>query len=111
MQPPASTATGWVHDSALTRTIIVLEAGETDANVKASKQELAHGGRANQELAAGGRGFNQDVEANYREENKDLDAAYRRLDTLLADPAGRVSRGDMVRFIQEGELIGQGGGQ
>lgn len=101
VQPQASSLSGWVHDSALTRKTIKLEAGEADANVKASKQELA----------AGGRGFNDEVEAKFREENEDLNAAYRRLDTLLADPGGRVSHGDMVRFIQEGELIGQGGGQ
>ena len=98
VKPEASSITGWVHDSALTRKTIKLEAGETDANVQASKQELA----------AGGRGFNQEVEDKFREENEDLDAAYRQLDQLQADPAGRVSQAQIIRFIRDGELASRG---
>jgi len=101
VQPEMSAITGWMHASALTKETIVLAAGETDENVKASKQELA----------AGGRGFNKDVEEKFREDNQDLDAAYRQLDQLTADPATRVSDAEIVRFMREGELIGQGGGQ
>lgn len=101
VQPEASAVTGWMHVSALTEKTILLQAGETDANVKASKQELA----------AGGRGFNQEVEDKFREENKDLDAAYRQLDALLAAPNGHVTQAEIARFMREGELAQNGGGQ
>lgn len=98
----ASPVAGWMHASALTKKEVKLEAGESDANVQASQEELA----------AGGRGFNQEVEDKFREENKDLDPAYRKLDRLLADPAGRSSLSEIVRFMREGGLMRQpGGGQ
>jgi len=93
-------AQGWMHISALTKTRIKLEAGESDANIQASKEEQA----------AGGRGFNQEVEDKFREENEDLEAAYQLLDRITQDPAGRASRAEILRFMREGELEGPAGG-
>lgn len=97
-QEPA--VTGWMHASALTKTKIKLDAGETDVNVQASKEELT----------AGGRGFNQEVEDKFRQENDELEAAYKLLDRLVADPAGRVSRAEMILFMREGGLTDKPGG-
>jgi SH3-like domain-containing protein len=101
VQPASSAVTGWMHVSALTEKKIKLEAGETDENVQASKQELA----------LGGRGFNKDVEDQFRTDNADLDAAYSELDRLTADPAGRSSYAEISKFMREGELTARGGGQ
>ena len=56
-------ATGWIHESALTEKRIKLQAGEEDAEVAASSGELA--------LA--GKGFNSKVEAEFKNKNKDID--------------------------------------
>ncbi len=102
VEAEAPAVTGWMHASALTKTKIKLDAGETDVNVQASKEELT----------AGGRGFNQEVEDKFREENEELEAAYKLLDQLVADPAGRVSRADVIRFMRDGGLTDKpGGGQ
>jgi SH3-like domain-containing protein len=92
--------TGWMHASALTKTKIKLDAGETDANIQANKEELT----------AGGRGFNQEVEDKFREEHEELEAAYKLLDRMVDAPAGRVSRTDMIRFMRDGELTAPPGG-
>ncbi len=95
-------AAGWMHASALTKTKIRLDAGETDVNVQASQEELT----------AGGRGFNQEVEDKFREENEELEAAYKLLDRLVKDPAGQVSRAEMIQFMHDGTLTDKpGGGQ
>lgn len=101
VKPETTSNTGWMHISALTEKPIKLEAGESDENVKASEQELA----------AGGRGFNKDVEDKFRKDHEDLDAAYRKLDQLCADPARQASLSQVIRFMREGELIEQEGGQ
>lgn len=103
VRPETSSVTGWMHASALTRQEIKIVAGETDAVVTASRQELAAGGRG---------GFNQEVEDTFRHENDELEASYLKLDRLIADPAGQASLGEIVRFMREGELTNQtGGGQ
>jgi SH3-like domain-containing protein len=91
---------GWMHASALTKTRIKLEAGESDVNVQASQEELT----------AGGRGFNQEIEDKFREENEELEASYKLLDRLIKDPAGRASLGQMIRFMREGKLKDRLGG-
>jgi hypothetical protein len=101
VRPQTSSVTGWMHASALTKKEIKLEAGDTDANVKASQQELAAGGRG---------GFNQEVEDTFRHEHAELEPAYQKLDRLMADPAGQASLGEIVRFMREGELMNQNGG-
>ncbi len=97
-QEPA--VAGWMHASALTKSKIKLEAGETDANVKANQEELT----------AGGRGFNQEIEDKFREENEELEAAYKLLDRLVKEPAGRVSRAETIGFMRDGELKNWPGG-
>jgi len=91
---------GWMHASALTKTKIKLDAGETDANVRANREELT----------AGGRGFNQEVENKFREDHEELESGYERLDRLVNDPAGGVSLAEMIRFMREGELKPPAGG-
>ncbi len=101
VRPVEQYVDGWMHVSALTEKKIVIEAGENDANVDASKQELVYAGR----------GYNQEVEDKFREEHEDLDQAYSKLDRLLADPRGKVTREQIMRFMREGELDGNGGGR
>ena len=102
VQPESSSVSGWMHASALTKKEINLQAGDTDANVKASQQELT----------AGGRGYDEAIEREFRKDHKELEASYQQLDRLLADPNGRASLGEIVRFMREGELSARpGGGQ
>ncbi len=102
VQPEATDLTGWMHVSALTEKTIKLEAGENDENVKASKQELAAGGRG---------GFTQEVEDTFRNSHEELEASYLRLDQLTSDPSRHTSRNEVLRFMREGQLQGQGGVQ
>lgn len=100
VQAEASGAEGWMHASALTKKEINLKAGDDDANVKASKEELT----------AGGRGYNQAIEDKFREDHAELEAAYKLLDRMTADQAWRSSRPEMIRFMNDGELKGKTGG-
>jgi hypothetical protein len=100
VQAAQAPAEGWMHISALTKTKIKLDAGEDDANVRASKEEQA----------AGGRGFNQEIEDKFRENNEELEAAYRLLDRVTQDPARRASRAEILRFMREGGLTKENGG-
>lgn len=100
VQAQASGAAGWMHTSALTKKEINLEAGDTDANVKASKEELT----------AGGRGYNQEIENKFREDNQELESAYKQLDRMTAGQAWRASRTDVLRFMNDGHLSGKTGG-
>lgn len=100
VQPESSAITGWMHASALTKKEINLQAGDTDANVKASQQELT----------AGGRGYDVAIEREFRKGHEELEPAYRQLDRLLADPNGQASLSEIVRFMREGELMSRAGG-
>jgi len=100
VQPESSPVVGWMHASALTKQQINLHAGETDADVKASQQELT----------AGGRGYDEAIERAFRKDHKELEASYQQLDRLLADPAGRASLSEAVRFMRGGELSARAGG-
>lgn len=56
-------ATGWIHNSALSRKKIVMTAG----------QQTAQTGASSDELALAGKGFNSDVEAKFKADHKDID--------------------------------------
>ncbi len=101
VETEAQAVTGWIHASALTKKAINLEAGETDENVDANREDLALGGRGV---------FTQEVEDHFREEHDELEAAYKLLDQLVSDPARRASREEMIRFLREGELKARPGG-
>jgi len=100
IQTDEPAASGWIHATALTKKEINLEAGDTDTNVKASKEELT----------AGGRGYNQEIENKFREENQDLESGYKLLDRVTIDPTRQASRTEVMLFMRSGELNGKAGG-
>lgn len=89
------TATGWMHQSALTRQRIRLRAGEQEAEVRASSGEQA--------LA--GKGFNKDVEEAFKAKNRNANYAW--VDQMVEF---RVSPEQMRAFLQQGRLQGGQGG-
>lgn len=87
---------GWIHQSALTRKRVVLNAGGAAAPVAASGQEVA--------LA--GKGFNAEVESKYSQSHKDTDyAAVNRMEQVMITPQ------DMAGFMKEGGLRPVEGGE
>jgi len=81
--------TGWVNESALTKSKIVLKAGAEDVNRAASGEELA--------LA--GKGFNSDVEADFKSKNSNIDFTWiDRMEKIV------VNDQDAVEFLKEGGL-------
>lgn len=85
---------GWLHESALTRTRVVLSAGAQDVDAAATHDELA--------LA--GKGFTQQVEDQTRRENPQLD--YARVDWMerLKQPPERLAQ-----FLERGGVRPQEG--
>lgn len=81
--------TGWVHGSALTAKRIKMTAGDQDAKVAASGDEMA--------LA--GKGFNKDVEADFKAKNAAIDYTW-------VDSMGNmiVTPRAVVNFVNDGEL-------
>ena len=94
MRISAPEITGWVHNSALSSKRIVLSAGQEQAKVSASGDELA--------LA--GKGFNSDVEAQFKARNRNVDFAW--VDRMERT---RVSPEEMRDFLQKGGLKSAGG--
>lgn len=81
--------TGWVNESALTKSKIVLKAGADDVSRSASGEELA--------LA--GKGFNSDVEADFKAKNSNIDFTWiDRMQKIV------VSDQEAVSFLKEGGL-------
>ncbi|MDD5678010.1 MAG: SH3 domain-containing protein [Kiritimatiellae bacterium] len=86
---------GWMHTSALSSKKIVLAAGQKQANVAASGDELA--------LA--GKGFNSDVEAQFKAGHKDIDFTWiNRMEKI------RISAAEMQVFLQNGGVTPKEGG-
>jgi len=86
---------GWIHESALTTKQVVLNPG-------AQTQSAA----SSQEIALAGKGFNSDVEAQYRRSNARIDYAWvNRMETF------RVSREQMISFLEEGRVKPLEGGK
>ncbi len=81
--------TGWIHESALSRTRIQLTAGADDVSRTATGEEIA--------LA--GKGFNSQVEAEFKDKNQTIDFTWiDRMETFKATDAA------IVRFVTEGGL-------
>lgn len=87
---------GWMHSGALTEKAIILRPGAEDVALAASSDEIA--------LA--GKGFNKQVEGEFRVRNPDID--FTQIDEL---EKVTVTPDQMRIFIEEGELILEGGVQ
>ena len=86
---------GWVHNSALTKKTIVMNAGSQDVQTGASGDELA--------LAS--KGFNSDVEADFKSKNKNIDFTWvNRMEKY------KVSPEEMQAFLKEGQVKPSEGG-
>ncbi len=80
--------TGWVHNSALTRSVVTLRPGETPAQAASSG-----------ELALAGKGFNADVEKQFRAANRNVDFSWvDRMERQAVPPAR------LAAFLAEGGL-------
>lgn len=90
-QVRAGGRSGWMHQSALTRKRIAMNAGQRDAQVAASGSELA--------LA--GKGFNSDVEAQFKANNRNVDFSWvDRMEKI------KVSATEAAAFLRVGGLSG-----
>lgn len=88
---------GWIHNSALTKKRIVLQAGGKDVAGAASSDELA--------LA--GKGFNSEVEGEFKAANKDIDFTW--VDRM---EKWKVDIKEMQKFLQQGDVTpAEGGGR
>ena len=86
---------GWMHTSALSSKKIVLAAGQEQAKVAASGDELA--------LA--GKGFNSDVEAQFKAGHKDIDFTWiNRMEKI------RIPSSEMQVFLKDGDVTPKEGG-
>lgn len=88
-------AAGWIHTSALTRKRVVLQAGQKDADLAATSDEIA--------LA--GKGFNSDVEAEFKARNRSIDFTWvDRMEKMTVSPK------EMQTFLAQGGVKpGKGG--
>lgn len=88
---------GWIHNSALTKKRIVLQAGGKDVAGAASSDELA--------LA--GKGFNSEVEGEFKAANKDIDFTW--VDRM---EKWKVDIKEMQKFLEDGGVKpSEGGGR
>ncbi len=85
---------GWIHESAVTRQRIKLEAGETDVAGAASQEEMA--------LA--GKGFSAEVEREYRSRNTQIDFTWVDRMEMMGIPPERLTA-----FLREGGVTPEGG--
>lgn len=86
---------GWMHTSALSSKKIVLAAGQEQAKVAASGDELA--------LA--GKGFNSDVEAQFKSAHKDIDFTWiNRMEKI------KIPSSEMQGFLKDGNVMPKEGG-
>ena len=87
--------TGWMHTSALSSRKIVLAAGQEQAKVAASGDELA--------LA--GKGFNSDVEAQFKSAHKDIDFTWiNKMEKI------KIPSSEMQSFLNDGDVTPKEGG-
>jgi len=92
----AAGAVGWVHESALTKKRIRLQAGE---------ETVARGASA-QEVALAGKGFSEEIEKEYRKTNQNMDYSWvDRLERMAVAP------NRLMDFLREGGLKAPGGEQ
>lgn len=88
-------ATGWIHNSALSRKKIVMTAG----------QQTAQTGASSDELALAGKGFNSDVEAQFKKDNKSVDFTW--VDKM---EKYKVSPENVMEFLKDGGVKPAEGG-
>ncbi len=85
---------GWIHQSALTEKQISIKPGGQAQQAATSK-----------EVALAGKGFNADVESRYRSTHTRVDFSWvDRMESI------RVSREEMIRFLDEGAVKSAEGG-
>ena len=82
--------TGWIHESALTPTRVVLASGAGDARAQSVGSE---------EVALAGKGFSKEVEAEYKKQNQNVD--YTWVDWMGKQ---KVPNEQLVQFLKQGEL-------
>lgn len=87
---------GWMHKTLLTSRATSFTAG----------QKGLTGGASSEELTLAGKGFNAQVESAYRQGNQALDYA-----TIDRMERMSVAQGQLSRFLSEGGVIPEGGGQ
>lgn len=86
---------GWIHTSALSSKKIALTAGQEQAKVAASGDELA--------LA--GKGFNSDVEAKFKADHKNVDFTWiDRMERI------KIPAAEMQAFLKAGDVTPKEGG-
>lgn len=85
----AAGKSGWLHQSALTKKTIRMQAGGQDVATAASGDELA--------LA--GKGFNSEIEADFKNKNKDIDFTW--IDRM---EKYKVTMEEITRFLNEGQV-------
>jgi uncharacterized protein YgiM (DUF1202 family) len=95
VQSADSATTGWVHQSALVKGEINMEAGDTKAETKASSEEMA----------AATKGFNSKVEADFKAKNADIDFSW--VDKM---EGFGVPTESLLEFIRSGGLSFEEGG-
>ena len=88
-------ATGWIPSSSLVKGALKVKAGDADAKVAASGDEMS--------LAT--KGFNSQVEADFKNQHADIDFTW-------VDKMGqiKISIDDMRNFLKQGK-VGEEGGQ
>lgn len=89
VQTADASLSGWVHQSALVKKQIKVEAGDTKAETTASSDEMA----------AATKGFNSKVEAEFKAKNQDIDFSW--VDKM---EGFGVPDDVLLTFIKEGEL-------
>ncbi len=92
--PVAGGASGWIHNSAITKKRIKLSSSD-----KGTDAEVSSG-----ELALAGKGFNSDVEAKFKSKNADIDFTWiDRMEKI------KVSHTQMQSFLKTGNVVAKGG--
>lgn len=93
---PGTSATGWMHTTALTKKKILLNPSANDVSLAASSDEIA--------LA--GKGFNAEIEKEFRTSNSQVDyVPINTMETIV------ISQQQMEAFLQQGGLFPEGGTQ
>ena len=93
---PGTSTEGWIHSTALTKKKILLNPSASDISQAASSDEIA--------LA--GKGFNAQVEEEFKAGNSQVNyAPINSMETIV------ISQTQILRFLQKGEVIPEGGQQ
>jgi uncharacterized protein YgiM (DUF1202 family) len=91
----SSSASGWIHSSALTKKKLKLKAGTTDADVAASSTEIS----------GAGHGFSEEAEDAFKKKNKDVDFTW--IDKM---EKVKVAPKKVLEFLKKGSVAPPKGG-